>query len=195
MTQTVSLRRAAKIRNKIEEKIRELQADMAHLQTLNLHILDSNVQDTIHARRNEFLNAFTRLAALNTVLYTIRVRIGSANAASGINDKLTLLSLLNTQRQNIRMVLTRAKNGVLTPEQITNRLALLKAQVESGNNYVQDLTVPVVNAEIINALQVDDRKLSSDIDATNDSIEEINNIVTVEIDDAHISVLQAEGLL
>jgi len=192
---TITVRRASKIRNKIEARLTEIRNELQVGTTVTVHVTDLNLAETINKASIEFSQLFARYSALSNAAYELRAIIGASNEASGVNTTLTRLSALNSQRDVVRRILSSVR-PTLSIEQAQARLELAREQVATGKGYApQEVQFDVTSQETINSLKSLEAALSRDIDATHDALERLNSSAEVELSEANVALLTAEGIL
>lgn len=190
----ITVRRASKIRNKIEARLAEIRSELLAGTTISVFVTETDIQSIINKASAEFGQLFARYGALGATLYELRARIGSVNAASGVNTALTRLSSLNSQRDLVRRLLATARPTIST-EQAQARLELLREQLVNGKSYSNEVAFDVTSQDTINSLKSLEAALSRDVDATHDALERLNSSAEVELSDADVALLTAEGIL
>jgi hypothetical protein len=190
----ITVRRASKIRNKIEARLAEIRNDLFAGITVSVFVTETDIAGILSKASQEFSQLFARYSALSNTAYELRARIGNSNAVSGVNTALTRLSALNSQRDLVRRILASARPTIST-EQAQARLELLREQVANGKGYTNDIQLNVNSQETLNSLKSLEAALSRDVDATHDALERLNSSAEVELSDADVALLTAEGIL
>lgn len=191
---TLSLRRATRIRNNVERAINELRALAQRSTTVTLDLSDTNPQESLDRVSNEFLQYFARHEALLGILTRLRGKIGQANAISGVNDALTDRSRLTAYEQFVSSLLAYTRPA-LTEAQLVSRLALVKTSYDAGNVAPFQLTFDTTPTETLATLRASQRTLKSELDRNIEFVESVNVSTEIEIADADLDILAAEGLV
>lgn len=192
----ISLRRASKLRNKLNEVAQNIVTAQTQLIQVTVDVTDANIFAQLVEKETEFMKLYDRANKVNSALYSLRRSIGHANMISGVSDKLTFVSGANSQRENIRQVLRYATGSRLTQEQVEARVNLalhtLKEHGASYGSQVQKFTT--LSKEVCDALKSAEMTLTREIDNASDELETLNNS-TIELEDLVVEVLTAEGLM
>lgn len=135
---TISLREAAKLRSKIENRLAELRNELyIGGGMVSVNLFDPDPLKELNEKPGEIRTAFARQQALAEVLRRIRITIDDANhgreRATGhsVSDLLAEIASLNAQIQALRPVLNPAPR--LSDEQIQARIDGHLDLLESGN--------------------------------------------------------------
>lgn len=192
---TVTLRRAAKIRNRLESRIQDLARELRST-TISANIYDKNIVDQLSTSENEFRNTLARYMAASAALNELRIQIAKVNAKMGVNDLLTQRSTLQGQLARISTI-SGLTEGRLTSEQITARVAGLVERAKSGSAYshVDDnIHLTFISKEMIADAEKTAHDLQIKLDEIQDELESINSTQTVELSEQELTVLQSEKI-
>ena len=191
----ITLRRASKIRNKVEAQLKEIRAELQKSTTVEVNVTDTNVAELISAATTKFGQQFARYSALSNVYYELRTSVGVQNSSGGVNETLARIAAYNSQRDVIRQLVDRIAPA-LSVEQVNARLALAKEQLTNGRGYGrEDVDFPVLPQETIDGLKAEDKRISLEIDTLHDGLERLNSTVVIDLSDAAEAILSAERLL
>ena len=190
----ITVRRASKIRNKLEARLAEIRNELLAGTTVSVFVTETDIAGILSKASLEFSQLFARYSALSNTAYELRARIGVSNATSGVNTALNALSALNSQRDVVRRVLSTAR-PTISLEQVQARLELFREQLALGNGHATNISLDVTSEETLNSLKSLEAALSRDIDATHDALERLNSSAEVELSDAYVALLTAEGIL
>jgi hypothetical protein len=190
----ITLRKASALQNAIQEAVK-------------------NIDITVKVELNEFENAETALAtanaklissdqrrtALTKVLYVVRAQVGTANAESGINERLAraayvdkrigqLTALIGSDAVQDSIVVIQGKLEKLkAPESANSRRSLYGYSDTVGTGVLSPAQVDAFKAEQL-ALKKDKQKL-------NDEVLELNVRTEIALSDETVVVLTSEGLV
>jgi hypothetical protein len=185
----ITLRKANKLRNKLQAKNQELRTELSETQTGNtVTIFDPDVVAQVQARENEFKSIIARFSSTSILLAYLKSVIAEKNVASGVSEKLSILDGLTN-----RLVIWRQLSDVEarpTDEQIVSRLEGLKAAaMVNANRYGDNNTfnVSFLSKETVTACQNEVTRVEREIAALNDTIEELNASTLIDLDDASVA--------
>lgn len=192
----ITLRRAAKLRNKVEERLAVIRQELTQGTTVSVFITETDIAGIIAKASTEFSQLYARHSALSALAYELRSRIGITNATSGVNAGLTRIAALNSQRDLVRKLIAVVK-PTLSLEQAQARLELAREQSKTADRYsrTNEIVLDVMPQETINSLKALEVSLSRDLDATHDAVEKLNSSVEIELTEADQALLSAEGLI
>lgn len=187
----INLRRAAKLRSKLEARLNELRAEVRNT-VISVNPLDTDIEERLTKAREEWQRAGGRLAALSEVLLSLRLAIAAKNADSYIADKIATIANLKLAREVTRQL---AKAGpMLNAAQRQARIEAEKIRLNNGA-YVNEVVFDFrVDGDIAAAKQ-SEREIDLTIEQLHMEVETQNAKLTISLDENHVALLQAEGLL
>lgn len=189
----ITLRRAAKLRNKVDGRITELRRELRNTHIyLNVH--DPRPTKVISDARDRYLAVLARANALTDVLGHLRMEIGRVNSREGINALLTEMATIDQ-----KLALAEDVAGAtpsLSESQILARVEAERKMSENGNVHRgPDMTVYVLNAEVIRSAKETVANLTRRKESIQDAIEKVNAENDVQLSDEVFDVLKAEHLI
>ena len=192
MTQTITLRRAAKIRNRLQGRLHELERQVeSSIAQVNIH--DPDVLTQLHAAVEKHRAAVALYDVVSNTAENIRLKIGQANHKAGITDILTRQAAVQGRLAVYRRIST--LSVMPSDEQIQARIDA--ARVAQPNSYSASDTAAYSAAtpEVVESARQLIHSLQSTADALQDSLESLNAQTTIELEDVELAILQSEGLI
>lgn len=199
MSKKITLRRAAKLRNRMMERIRDIATTDLKNCTVNVNVYDPDVITQVDMETQKLNTSFGRFRMLSAALSEVRGQIGKANAANNVDTLLTTQVALLGQRAVLSDI---ANNVNLRPtdEQITARIAGYVSQAKTGvsrrggygNDDVQNISTLTTSMrdDAVNQLHLVNREL----DLIQDQLELINANTQIELSDQVLTTITAEKL-
>lgn len=182
----ITLRRANAVQASIQEALKSivLKTEIA---------IDEfqNVTDTIKQCSEKLYSDIGRQKDLLLVLYTIREKVGEANANSGINSHLTNVSFISKRLEQ----LTSFVNA--TAAQDWN---VLDAKLDKIRNAKESFYEKTVSTGVLSQLEIDKFKveiltLKKKKVEISDALLALNVSTSIELDETTVTVLTKENLL
>jgi len=186
----ISLRKASQLQTAINDTIKgiELESDVA----LN----EFQDPETVLAEtRQTLLNNMARVQNLNTVLYTVRNAVATANASSGINLKLGEVAMFDKRIGQFNSL--SAKKVHESMDVIKGKLEKIKTRPSDARSiygYENNVTTSVLKAEDIAGFKGAVLQLKKAKQKLQDEILELNVRTEIEVSGDAEKVLVAEGL-
>jgi len=172
-----------------------------------------NIDVTVKAELNEFVDAQTALASANAklvqadqrrtsltkVLYRIRAQVGTANAESGINGKLAEAAYIDKRIGQL--------TGLVSAEALQDDIAVIQGKIEklkapeSANSrrslygYSDTVSTGLLTQAQVDAFKAEQLALKKEKQKLNDEVLELNVRTVVELSADAVAVLQGEGLI
>lgn len=194
MTSTVTLRRAAKIRNRLTQHLAELRAKMHNADSVTINVYDSKIGEKIVEQTNRYNELMTRFMSVSQVLFGLRNRIDIVNAECGINS---LLAEQNQLKGQLTVVNRVAQCSNVTPDlaDLTARIEGAKAKNASAGYSRDEIGVSCISSQMVVAAKIVVQKTQARLDEIQDQIESLNANRTVEITPSDLALLQSERLI
>lgn len=196
MSSTITLRRAAKIRNRLTQHLAELRTKLRREMSVTVNVYDapSDVIKQISNAENEFSGAVTRFMAVSQVLYGLRSRIDVVNAESGINKLLAEQAQLKGQL-SMESSIEQHAEVVPSRDTIISRLSGAKERnaVSSYGNEV--ISISCVSPDVVKLVQTSIQQHQSRLDVIQDQLESLNSSHFVELTSSDLALLQSERLV
>jgi hypothetical protein len=212
----MTLRKAAKVRSKIEERIAELTEELnqTHV-TVNLND-NTSISDVIGAARAEYTRKYTLLSVLLDVQVQIRNQIATANVNAGVSQRLASIAALESRlkvfspkedvlsyadsgrRRPRRKRRNVVSNDALTMEQIVARYQAAKAKLqnsENSYNIQETQTFSFVSPEMAESFNEEVASLKRVIEDLHEQNEAANASTKISLTDATMAILQQHDLI
>lgn len=187
----ITLRKANVIQNNIQETIKGIKT--------NLEIQVNEFQDPaieLKKANDAVFAADHRRQRLLLAMYNIRGLVGTANAQSGIDLKLTTAAYIDKRMSQLEEI---AKGTELTDLSIIRgKLEKIKNRKDDSRSlYGRDETVvtSVLSQEQIDQAKEEIRTLKKQKQKINDEILELNIKTEIPLSEDVITTLQSEGLI
>ena len=194
MSSTITLRRAAKIRNRLTQHLAELRMKIRRENTITLNVYDIDVIDQVMGQTDLFGDLMARFMAVSKVLFGLRARIDVVNAECGINGLLAEQNQLKGQLAVIN-ILAQANEVMPSHDDIKARLVGLKERNVKATYGADTMTFSCIPQETVNAAKIDAQHCQSRLDAIQDQLESLNANRTVELTPSDLALLQSERLI
>jgi len=185
----INLRKAAVLQNSINDVIKQIDIK-TEIALTEFHAPEAEI-----ARARMALDqALERRDRLMETLYNIRLDVSDANHAAGINSNLTAVASLEKQ---IQFYSGLAGKGVReNADVLAGKLRkIAESKSERLYGYNDTVTTSVYSENDLANLKRDVAKLKKSKQQLQDSILELNVRTEIELSDASVEVLQAEGLI
>lgn len=196
----ITLRRAAKLRSKIEQRLTEIESDLRHINQ-SVNIYDPDPLAAINKAEQDFRATLARYERLSGVQAHLRGLISQTNSRQEvqIDVGLSFIAQLNKHLNLLRRVtrLTpRSDYTRLADDQITGRIAGCKEMAASGNQQTRpNQEFFVLSQETFNLLDQEEVRLKSLVEDTQDKLDAANATTMLALTENVVSVLRAEKLL
>lgn len=191
----ISLRKAAALQLAINEAIKELPLDAA----LTLSIYDQDPETRISTKAATWADAMARRAGLLDVLYDVRIRMGTANQSTGINDRLAELARLE---RDVQLYTQLSRNEPREAADIlkarTDRLRSREPAPTSrfgGTELQETVQVGLFGQEEIDGFRSELRRLTRRRQQLKDELLELNATTRIGLDPEIVATLQKEELI
>ena len=187
----LTLRKASALQQSIQEAIRHIEVKT------NIALNQFTGDSVLAAARQTAKDNDARRYNLTKVLYTIRAKVGSANAENGINTQLTLAACIDKRISQLQGFIN---NDVLQEDSVVvnGRLEQLrndKTERRSVYGYSDTVNTGVFTAEDIAAFKAEQQDLKKQKQKLNDEVLELNVRSEIELDENTVFTLQQEGLV
>lgn len=172
-----------------------------------------NIDVTVKAELNEFVDAQTALASANAklvqadqrrtsltkVLYRIRAQVGTSNAESGINGKLAEAAYIDKRIGQL--------TALVGADALQDDIAVIQGKIEklkapeSANSrrslygYSDTVSTGVLTQAQVDTFKAEQLALKKEKQKLNDEVLELNVRTEVTLSADAVAVLQAEGLI
>lgn len=191
----ITLRKAAKLRNKISSRLQELQQQISQTSNDEISSFDPDIISQLNKSENEHRAIFTKWVGLSDIYTKLRSALSVANSSTNISNLLSQLNGLESLLRVVRGIVTSQHR--LSDDQITARAEAAKARnIVAANVYGRDTErFNFISESYINDMKTLDISIQHDITNCHDQMEEINSTNYIELDDSTVSILTTEGLL
>lgn len=188
----ITLRKAAKFRNRLEGRMNELKALVLAHTYIAVNIYDPNITEQLDIASAAFDARIARFQMISAALVSVRAAIGKANAQAGINDLLTQRIALMGQASVYRAI-ANITDMRLNTAVLNARMEGYKAQEDQyGRNGTQN--VAILSSEQVASAKSEADAITSQLDDITDELETANSSAVV-LQDAVWAVLQTEKLI
>lgn len=188
----ISLRKANAVQNSIQETLRSINVKTS----IDINEFQSVEQELQRANSEVFVNDSRRQKLLLAV-YNIRGLVGSANAASGIDLKLTTAAFVDkrvAQLEELAKVLPVTELAVLNGK--LDKIKKSPAESRSRLYGVEEtVSTTVISAEQIAQVKAEISNLKKQKQKINDEVLELNIKTEVPLSEDVVATLTAEGLI
>jgi hypothetical protein len=193
----ITLRRAAKIRNRVSAKLQEINDRQLTRLDKEVNIYDPDVINQLHDEADHFNEAFARYMALSVALMEIRKSIGQINAAEGVDALLTEQAALLGQRAVVLRIVSHA-NIRPTVEQITARqtgqVDINKSGGARAFGNIATMSIPFLTEEMISGAHTILQNIQVRLDDIQERLETINSSKYIELSTETVVTLTMAGL-
>lgn len=187
----ISLRKASQLQTAINDTIKSVELETE----VQLNEFQDPEEVLVMTRQN-LLNNMARVQNLNTVLYTIRNAVATANATSGINLKLGEVALFDKRIAQFNNMGGKKPQDSL--EVIKGKLDKIKARAADARSiygFDNAVATSVLKSEDITGFKQAVNQLKKAKQKLQDEILELNVRTEIEVSGDAEKVLQAEGLV
>lgn len=201
MPTKITLRRAAKLRNRMMERLREITTNDLRRIMVNVNIYDPDIISQVDNETQAWNTAFARFTALSAALSEVRDLIGKVNATNGVDTLLTSQVALLGQRSVLAEIASNV-NVRPTNEQITARIEgtinlVQNGGASRGRGYgVSEDThvIYTITQEMRDAASHELQLVSRQLDMIQDRLESINSNSHIELNDEILATIVNEKL-
>jgi hypothetical protein len=192
----ISLRKAGALQLAINEALKQLKLGTS----LTLSIYEEAPEERVNAEAMAWAATLKRRAALLDALYAIRTRVGAANQAAGVDDRLAELARLEKDVQlYTQMAQTEPREAPEILKARTERLRTRESAPVGRFGGVQEMPetvqVGLFGLDRVEGFRSELRRLSRQRQALKDELLELNAGTRVSLDSATLATLQAEELI
>lgn len=190
----ITLRKAAKLRNRISEVLRSIDDELISTNVL-VKVMDPDVAKQVKEASEDLQHNNARSRVLTDVLYSIRQKISEVNHTAGISRRLTEKENLSKRQY----VLERFKNVrpdhiKPTDEQLMARLHAAVEHLKVAESYHDSMYVGIIPNEMIESVKVSLQEIEREIDNCQEEIETLNSTNHIELNSIELSVLDQENI-
>jgi hypothetical protein len=192
----ISLRKTGALQLAINEALKQLKLGTS----LTLSIYEEAPEERVNAEAMAWAATLKRRAALLDALYAIRTRVGAANQAAGVDDRLAELARLEKDVQlYTQMAQTEPREAPEILKARTERLRTRESAPVGRFGGVQEMPetvqVGLFGLDRVEGFRSELRRLSRQRQALKDELLELNAGTRVSLDAATLATLQAEELI
>ena len=200
MSTKITLRRAAKLRNRMMERLREISSTDLRRTAVNVNVYDPDVIAQVDNETQAWNTAFARFTALSAALSEVRDLIGKVNASNGVDSLLTSQVALLGQRAVLAEIASNV-NVRPTNEQIKARIegsinmAKTGAAPRRGYGVSEDShTISTITQEMRDAATNELQLVNRQLDIIQDRLESINSHSHIELNDEVLATIANDKL-
>jgi hypothetical protein len=185
----LTLRKANAVQAAINEAIKGL--DLSTSVTLNEF---EGIQEQISAVRSRFMKNSEARKQLLTSLYEIRSKVAQANSASGINDMLSVVALLEKQISHNNML---ASKGVQTSLRVLNGQVRKNtdSSVDAYNYNRRDVVTSIFTEEEVEQFRKTAAADKRQKQQLQDRLLELNVQTEIELSEGTVNILTESDIL
>jgi hypothetical protein len=191
----ISLRRAAALQLAIGEALKELRLETA----LTVSIYDKDPEARVAAEAGAWRAAMALRSDLLDALYALRTRVGAANQAAGVNDRLAELARLDKDVQLYTRLSHEAPREA--PDILSARTERLRTREPApparfGVSEPQEtVQVGLFGQEEVDAFRSELRRLTRRRQQLKDELTELNASTRITLDETTVRTLTQEELI
>lgn len=191
----ITLRRAAKIRNRLTERLGEVRYKLASEDNVSVNIFDVNIYQQIVDRSIAFEDLLARYMAISSTLFSIRSLIDAANAESGIHPLLAEQAQLQGQLSLLKRIADTTET-VPSVDSVDARVSGARQRNVAATRIHSDelsfsCVTSAIRTSVINIMQTIQERL----DVIQEQLESLNANRTIEITQGELALLQSERLI
>lgn len=198
MAQQVTLRKAAKIRNKLMNLIGTLRTELLSTKEVTVVVHDPDIPSLISDATEKFNSTLARYEAVSQCLHGIRARISRVNAEKGINTLLTEQATLLGKKSVFADIISTLDTSV-DDKTIMCRIAAAREKDISATTTRYERTdrmsFGVISDSLIEECKNKLQAIQSELDDIQDQLESINSVTKIELLDSDLAILQSERLV
>lgn len=189
----VTLRKAAKIRSKIENKLKDIHAQISY-PVVDINVYDPDPVEQFREAKRDFYRKYTEYTTLSNALVELRTLIANANANVGINTDLTKLAGLNARLSLVKKY--KNENNGLTEDQLKARVNGLRERLSLSEYATHEvISVSFFDFDTQQEFVSEEYSLQNEVEHIVEEIERKNNTHYVVLNDDLVSVLNNFNLL
>lgn len=189
----ISLRKAAKYRNRVAENINTLSRALADV-TKSVSVFDPNIPSQLTAESGRFLGDYTRYKLLSDALLKIRVLIGNANHTSGIDELLAQKAYIEGRLSTLNTII-KMKDFRLSDAIIDARLGSFKERATNTEYSETTINFVFLNNDDAILLREEHAELKRKLDGIQDELDVLNATTSVELSAELEAVLRQENII
>lgn len=178
-----TLVQAAKLRNRVQARLSELQKLIRT--GLRVHVVVNDTLSTsievVNAAQEKVWGDITEFTVLSNACYNIRLRLSLANTEVGITDLLTRLNQLKVQQSTFR-ALADIDRYQLTTDDLTSRVEGQRANNASSHYGKDVLEVPTLSLENVNHLRNALYAINTELDSIQSELDRLNATKQIDLD-------------
>jgi hypothetical protein len=190
----ITLRKASALQNAIQEAVKNI--DITVKVELN-EFEDARI--AMGKANDKLISADQRRTALTKVLYVVRAQVGTANAESGINERLAKAAYVDKRIGQL--------TGLIGSDAVQDSIAVIEGKLEklkapeSANSrrslygYSDTVGTGVLSQAQVDAFKAEQLALKKDKQKLNDEVLELNVRTEIALSDETVAVLTSEGLV
>ena len=190
----INLRKANAVQAEIKKAISGVKVEM----NVSVDEFTPDYKSVVTTAQDSLVKAVRRKRELIEALYEIRGKVGAANAASGINEVLTHIELIDAELA----VVTPLANATLGKEftEIEARLEKAKASPQADSLRASMYGINKVETSVVTPTVVEDSKslikaFKREKQEFQDKLLQINVNTLISLSATTVSLLQEEGIL
>lgn len=183
----ITLRKANAIQNSIQELLRSIRVET----TITISEYE-DLDEKLISANTKLLAEDQRRSQLLKVLYTIRGAVGSANAISGIDAKLTEAAFLDKRMLQATDLVGQTQTD---KKILSGKLERIKNMKEDHRLYRDEVTTGVMTEEQVSDIKKLIANLKKEKQKLNDEVLELNVRTEIEISNDVVNVLESENIL
>ena len=192
----INLRKASALQSDIHGILRNVEVE-----TVATFEEREVVVDEMTEAIGEWRTNLERKTDLINVLFSIRQKVGAANAESGLNDLLTEHRRVTEQKELLEELTNRLKGKMLTIDQVVTKLAQLEERAANAKDSYfargRDVEVrtELMDKDDLNDYRSQIRSLKKLQRSINEQVLELNVRTTIDLSEAEVQVLSNEDLV
>jgi len=194
MSSTITLRRAAKLRNRITQHLAELRSKLLRDTSIVVNIYDQSVAAKVTAQSELYNEILTRFMAVSQVLFGLRARIDVVNAECGINALLAEQNQVKGQLSVVQRVV-QSEDTTPSDKDIELRLQGVKERNAVATYGSNEMSFSCISDKMVVAAKITAQQFQARLDSIQDQIESLNANRTVEVTPSELALLQSERLI
>lgn len=191
----ISLRRAAKLRSRMENRLRELESELTSNTILTVNVYDPDVATQFGQQQETFLGLYARYVALSRAVSSFRGLISQTNARVQVDTMLAMNAQVNRHLQILRKLVNVAPRP--SDDQIRARLDGAKIEAAAGTSRYGsgEVSYTLLTKDVLDQLDAEAKGLVALSNGTSDSLEAANSTTMLGLTDDIQAILDSEGLL
>ena len=193
MSYTVTLRRAAKIRNRLTERLAIVASELRHT-AVNVNIYDVDIPEFLSGKAEDYNELMARFLAVSRVLHSIRVRIDVENSAKNVNTLLAEQVALLGQLRTIKTVADLGEARV-NDETIEARVNGQLERAKVAQYAQENIVLTFVTDAMVESAKEQVREIQIRLDEIQEALESINSTTKINLSESDLAVLQQERII